>query len=113
MAADYDQQLLESVAVRRNRMTAALLFGENRARRPYADGVRRSLVGLVIAGLMAAGCVGYSFVRHAMVQARAQNQQLQPSTTPTRAVTPAPRPSAYLASNPEPVVVVAANGAAR
>lgn len=41
------------------------------------------MVGVVLAALVAAGCVGYSFVRHAMAQARAQDAQASASATPT------------------------------
>lgn len=83
MSSEYDHQLLESVAVRRNRLMSALMFGANRGRRGYVDGLRRTMIGVVIAALIAAGCVGYSFVRQAMAQARAQDARSSTSPTPT------------------------------
>ncbi|WP_189349720.1 hypothetical protein [Zhihengliuella salsuginis] len=62
MAFDYDQQILESVSVRRDRLLKSLLFGAERTRRTYSDGARLLLIGIVIAAVVCAGCIGYSFV---------------------------------------------------
>lgn len=89
MPAEYDQQLLESIAVRRRRMVAALLYGENRLHRTHSDGLRRTLVGVVLAAVLSAGCVGYSFAMRAFAMARAQQQQQDERTKPNN-----PSPSA-------------------
>ncbi|MCO1337318.1 hypothetical protein BJH93_00155 [Kocuria polaris] len=62
MAFDYDQQILESVSVRRDRLLKSLLFGAERTRRTYSDGAKLLLIGIVIAAIVCAGCIGYSFV---------------------------------------------------
>lgn len=104
MPSEYDQQLLESVAVRRSRMVGALVFGENRTRRNHADGVRRTIVGVVLAALIAAGCVGYSFAVRAMALAKEQARTpgISSTATPSLAPTGSPAPtwssSGYLSS---------------
>jgi hypothetical protein len=67
---DYDRRLLEAVAARRRRLRAALLLGRLRTRRVTSDNLNRILVGLVLAALLAAGCVGVSFVQQALQQQR-------------------------------------------
>ena len=76
MERDYDAQLLESVAVRRQRLADALLCGSLRARRrPSNDNLRRALAGAVLAAVLCAGCVGWSFLhRQLEQQARAQHR---------------------------------------
>jgi len=63
MVRDYDTQLLESVAVRRRRLRDGLLFGALRARRTLDENLVEAFVGLVIAGVLCAGCVGWSFIK--------------------------------------------------
>jgi len=70
MARDPDAQLLESVAVRRRRLRAALLLGRARGRRPSAEGVAPLLGGAVLAALLCAGCVGWSFLSNALAEQR-------------------------------------------
>jgi hypothetical protein len=72
---DYDRRLLEAVAARRRRLRAALLLGGLRTRRATSDNLNRILVGLVLGALLAAGCVGVSFIQHAL-----QQQRVQPTT---------------------------------
>ncbi|GAB3193508.1 hypothetical protein [Nesterenkonia suensis] len=69
---DYDQQILESVAVRRDRLLKALLFGGERTRRRYDDGMKLLLISAIIATLICAGCVGYSFIIDLFAQRQAQ-----------------------------------------
>lgn len=83
---DYDQQLLESIGVRRNRLVAAVLYGPHRSRRNFTDLVRNFLIGLIIAALIAAGCVATSFVTTLFDrerERRAQTQQLRPAVIQT------------------------------
>ena len=83
MASDYDNQLIESVAVRRNRLLTALLFGSNPNERRWADTVKLFLFSVALAALIAAVCVGYSFVTNLLEQNRAkQEQQQQQSAAP-------------------------------
>ncbi|MEW2806637.1 hypothetical protein AB0929_05840 [Streptomyces massasporeus] len=66
-AQDYDNQLLESVSVRRRRLRDALLFGAQRQRRSLDERVGKMFAGIVIAAVMCAGCVGWSFVSHRVI----------------------------------------------
>lgn len=66
-AQDYDNQLLESVAVRRRRLRDALLFGVQRQRRTVDERVGKVFVGVVIAAVVCAGCVGWSFLSHRVI----------------------------------------------
>ncbi|GAA1113383.1 hypothetical protein [Nesterenkonia jeotgali] len=69
---DHDQQILESVSVRRHRLLKALLYGQERTRRKYDDGVKLLLIGAVVATLICAGCVGYSFIVNLFAQQEAR-----------------------------------------
>lgn len=64
MAEDYDARLLESAKVRKHRLDDALLFGENVQERSYSTNTMRLMYSLLIAALIAAVCVGFSFVQH-------------------------------------------------
>lgn len=64
MAEDYDARLLESAKVRKHRLDDALLFGKNRQERSYSTNTMRLMYSLLIAALIAAVCVGFSFVQH-------------------------------------------------
>ncbi|WP_078492261.1 hypothetical protein [Streptomyces yerevanensis] len=66
-AQDYDSQLLESVSVRRRRLRDALLFGAQRQRRSVDERLGKVLAGVVIAAVLCAGCVGWSFVSHRLI----------------------------------------------
>ncbi|MDG9721536.1 MULTISPECIES: hypothetical protein [unclassified Streptomyces] len=66
-AQDYDSQLLESVSVRRRRLRDALLFGVERQRRAMDERVGKVVAGMVIAAVLCAGCVGWSFVSHRLI----------------------------------------------
>jgi hypothetical protein len=84
---EYDQQLLESAAVRRSRLRDALLFGRLRTQRAYSDSFGRLIASFVLAVALCAGCVGWSYLQHALAQTRA-------STHSSTSVTPrAPSPS--------------------
>jgi hypothetical protein len=64
VAEDYDARLLESAKVRKHRLDDALLFGKNRQERSYTTNTMRLMYSLLIAALIAAVCVGFSFVQH-------------------------------------------------
>jgi len=85
-AQDYDSQLLESVSVRRRRIRDALLFGAQRARRTADERVGKVVAGVVIAAVLCAGCVGWSFVSHRLVGRLG-------STVPTTAPAGGPAPA--------------------
>lgn len=80
MAREYDAQLLESVAVRRNRMRESLLWGRERRARATVDNVRRLGLSVVLAAVACAGCVGWSFLQDVLAE-RQQGQQV-PVTSP-------------------------------
>jgi hypothetical protein len=87
MARDEDIQLLESVAVRRRRLEGALLHGALASRRQRQELLGRAMAGVVVAALLAGGCVAWSFARHqAAGQARPAGQApvvgTAPATTP-------------------------------
>jgi hypothetical protein len=82
---DYDAQLLESVAVRRQRLGDALLHGSLRTRRRAGDNLRRAVAGAVIAAVLCAGCVGWSFLQRELDR---QQRRLLPHTQ-----LPAPPPA--------------------
>lgn len=82
MVREYDTQLLESVAVRRRRLRDALLYGSLRHRRTLDENYAKTFVGLLIAAVLCAGSVGWSFVQHQRaLQQRQQQQQSQPART--------------------------------
>ena len=66
-AQDYDSQLLESVSVRRRRLRDALVFGAQRQRRAVDERMGKAVAGVVIAAVLCAGCVGWSFVSHRLI----------------------------------------------
>ncbi|WP_244189406.1 hypothetical protein [Streptomyces incarnatus] len=66
-AQDYDSQLLESVAVRRRRLRDAVLFGAQRQRRTVDERLGKAFAGVVIAAVVCAGCVGWSFIAHRVI----------------------------------------------
>ncbi|MET4061597.1 hypothetical protein ABIB35_003170 [Arthrobacter sp. UYP6] len=82
MASDYDNQLIESVTVRRHRLLTALLYGENPNERRWMDSLRLFLLSIAAAAVIAAVCVGYSFVSNLLAENRAkQEEQAQPRQT--------------------------------
>ncbi|MFE9453378.1 hypothetical protein [Streptomyces sp. NPDC006739] len=94
-AQDYDSQLLESVSVRRRRLRDAVLFGGQRQRRTVDERLGKAFAGVVIAAVLCAGCVGWSFVSHRVV-GRSPSPYGPSATAPASpsAGTPADAPSA-------------------
>ena len=94
MPRDLDVQLLESVAVRRGRLREALIWGRERRVRSTVDNLKRLAIGVVLAAVGSAGCVGYSFVQDLLAQQQAQQQarqqQQQPAPAPARSPATAP-----------------------
>ncbi|MFJ5958431.1 hypothetical protein ACIQC5_21030 [Paenarthrobacter sp. NPDC092416] len=72
MAEDYDSRLLESARVRKHRLDDSLLFGQNPQERTYKSVTARLMQSLLIAALIAAICVGYSFVQHLLSEQAAK-----------------------------------------
>jgi hypothetical protein len=79
VANDYDSQLIESVTVRRNRLTNAVLFGANPHQRRWMDSVRLFLFSVALAAVVASVCVGISFVGNLLEEQRERQQQQQNS----------------------------------
>ena len=75
MASDYDNQLIESVTVRRNRLLGALLYGENPNERRWMDSVRLFLFSVAAAAVIAAVCVGFSFVSNLLEENRQKQEE--------------------------------------
>jgi hypothetical protein len=75
VAHDYDNQLIESVAVRRARLTTALLYGANPLQRRWKSSVRTFFFSIAMAAVIAAVCVGYSFVTNLLEDLRQERQQ--------------------------------------
>jgi hypothetical protein len=77
---EYDTQLRESVEVRRRRLRDAVMFGTLRSRRTYDQNLLRMFIGLVVAAVIAAGAVGWSFFEEQRAQQaeeeRRQSEQL-------------------------------------
>ncbi|MFD9938774.1 hypothetical protein ACFWZ6_37225 [Streptomyces massasporeus] len=86
---DYDNQLLESVSVRRRRIRDALLFGAQRQRRSTDERLGKLFVGVVIAAVVCAGCVGWSFVSHRVLGKSPYGASV-PSTQPSGSLSPTP-----------------------
>ncbi|HEY7486521.1 MAG TPA: TNT domain-containing protein [Streptosporangiaceae bacterium] len=77
MVREYDTQLLESVAVRRRRLRDALLYGSLRHRRTLDENLVKAFIGLLIAAVLCAGSVGWSFIQHQRIVQQRQQQQSQ------------------------------------
>jgi hypothetical protein len=75
MAREYDVALLESVALRRNRIRESLLWGRQRRARAMVDNAKRLGLGVVFAAVACAGCVGWSYLQRTMLA-----PQYHPST---------------------------------
>ena len=81
MAEDYDSRLLESARVRKHRLDDALLFGQNPQERTYKSATARLMQSLLIAALIAAVCVGFSFVQH-LLASKQPNSPRRPQLQP-------------------------------
>lgn len=71
MADETDAVLLEAVRTHRSRLRGAFLLGELAERRSVEDNVKRVVGSIVLAAVVCAGCVGTSFVLHALAQQEA------------------------------------------
>lgn len=104
MPGEYDKQLLESVAVRRRRVRDALLFGARRSRRTLDEHLTKLFAGFVIAALLSAGCVGWSFLQHQLQKQRAEQNRINhpPTVTKykTQTQTPEQTPSGIVTTIP-------------
>jgi hypothetical protein len=81
MSREHDAQLLESLAVRRNRLRESLLWGRERWLRATTDNLKRLGISIVVAAVACAGCVGWSFLQQVIAQ-----QHVQQTRVPVTAV---------------------------
>lgn len=81
MVEDYDSRLLESARVRKHRLDDSLLFGQNPQERNYKTPTTRLMQSLLIAALIAAICVGFSFVQHLLSEQAAKQAVTSASAT--------------------------------
>ncbi|MER5560991.1 hypothetical protein AB0C89_15350 [Streptomyces sp. NPDC048491] len=93
-AQDYDSQLLESVSVRRRRLRDALLFGGQRGRRSVDERLGKLFAGIVIAAVLCAGCVGWSFISHKLIGKSPYGTSVQPTSMPSSMSSPPGSPPA-------------------
>ena len=75
MARDYDSQLLESVAVRRQRLREAVLFGGQRIRRRLDENITKVMISGCLAAVVCGATVGWSFVSHQLGTQRIEREQ--------------------------------------
>ncbi|KOX13966.1 TNT domain-containing protein [Nocardiopsis sp. NRRL B-16309] len=89
MARDYDSQLLESVAVRRQRLREAVLFGGQRTRRRLDENIGKVVISACLAAVVCGGTVGWSFVSNTLSSQRIEQEQAS-SGPANNAVPPVP-----------------------
>lgn len=73
----YDQQVVEAEENRRTRLHGAVFFGPDRWRRRWPRTIRRLVIGLFLAALIAAGCVATSFIVNLVEQQNQRREQLR------------------------------------
>ncbi|MHC5264202.1 hypothetical protein ACYSUO_40545 [Streptomyces sp. UC4497] len=93
-AQDYDSQLLESVAVRRRRLRDAVLFGARRQRRTVDERLGKAFAGVVIAAVLCAGCVGWSFISHRVIGKSGYGTTSVPASTSSVPASESPKNAA-------------------
>ncbi|MFC7303504.1 hypothetical protein ACFQVC_04645 [Streptomyces monticola] len=67
-------------------MRDAFLFGEQRGRRSVDERLGKLVAGVVIAAILCAGCVGWSFISKRLIGQDSYGSR--PSSTPSATVTP-------------------------
>jgi len=86
----FDQQIVESVNLRRGRLRNAFFFGPERWRRQAQDHVKPLVFGVIAAAVLCAGCVATSFVANLLdKQAQQERQRNAPVVTNSHAPSPA------------------------
>jgi len=91
VARELDEQLLEAAGVRRRRLLDALAWGAGRRQLATPDNLTRFLVSVVVAALICAGCVGFSFAKDALQKARANQGGFSSSASATPTPQQSPR----------------------
>ena len=94
MPREYNNQIIESVSVRRRRLRDAVLFGADRARQSLDEGVGKLFASVVLAAVICAGCVGWSFVDRELAKEKQQQNPPAQSVSPSPSTTPTPTASA-------------------
>ena len=89
MGRDYDNQLLESVAVRRQRLREAVLFGSRRTRRRLDENIGKVSLSACLAAVGCAGSVGWSFITTTLSDQQLEQEQAE-SGPAENAVPPVP-----------------------
>ena len=77
MGRDYDSQLLESVAVRRQRLREAVLFGGQRTRRRLDENLGKVAISICLAAVACAGSVGWSFITNTLSTQQLEQEQAE------------------------------------
>lgn len=93
MSADRDVVLLETVRTHRGRLLAAFLFGDLEERRIVNDNRKRVIGSMVLAAVVCAGCVGFSFVTTLLADQAAERAQQQQQQVVVRSPSPTPSPT--------------------
>ncbi len=84
MPGKTDDVLIESVAAHRKRLKQAFLLGGIAERRAVDNGLKSTVVSFVLAAVMCAGCVGFSFVQSLLAaNANPAGAPTAASTVPT------------------------------
>ncbi len=109
MAYDYDEQLIEAMGARRQRLAQALMYGPDRLLRRWTNRLSTHLVSAFVAVLICTVCVAVSFVTNLLAKdpSLQRNKQLAPVTSSappaitTTPATPVPsRPTAPATKTP-------------
>ncbi|MFD8220406.1 hypothetical protein ACFV2U_43730 [Streptomyces sp. NPDC059697] len=79
--------MLESVSVRRRRLRDAVLFGSQRQRRSVDERLGKVFAGIVVAAVLCAGCVGWSFVSHRVIGKSPYGTSVPSSAAPSASST--------------------------
>ncbi|GAA1450005.1 hypothetical protein GCM10009618_01050 [Nesterenkonia lacusekhoensis] len=75
MELEHDVRLLESEKVRRQRLTDAFVYGTNPHEQMHRTNTVRLMFSILIAALIAAGCVGASFIMNMLEQRQQEREQ--------------------------------------
>ncbi|MCB4208539.1 hypothetical protein [Arthrobacter sp. UM1] len=78
----YDQQVVEAVTLRRQRVQNAVFFGGARWRRQLPDQLRPLLMGVIVAAVIAAGCIATSFIVNLIEKQQAEQAKLRRGAAP-------------------------------
>ena len=78
-----DEVRVETVTAHRERLRQAYLLGDLDRRRQVSNGWATTVVSVVLAGVVCAGCVGYSFIRHALAGSASPTVAVSTTETPS------------------------------